>query len=55
MSYNVSVATRYGPDGPGIESRWGKIFPTPPDPPWGLLRLLYNGDRGFLGGKVAGA
>jgi hypothetical protein len=23
----VGIATRYGPDGPGIESRWGRDFP----------------------------
>jgi hypothetical protein len=25
----VGIATRYGLDGPGIESRWGAKFPTP--------------------------
>jgi hypothetical protein len=25
----VSIATRYGLDGPGIESRWGRDFPYP--------------------------
>jgi hypothetical protein len=25
----VGVATRYGLDGPGIESRWGRVFPNP--------------------------
>jgi len=29
------VATRYGLDGPGIESRWGEIFHTCPDRPRG--------------------
>jgi hypothetical protein len=23
----VGIATAYGPDGPGIESRWGRDFP----------------------------
>ena len=23
----VGIATGYGPDGPGIESRWGRDFP----------------------------
>ena len=27
----VGVATAYGLDGPGIESRWGEIFRTSPD------------------------
>jgi len=27
----VGIATRYGLDGPGIESRWGEIFRTSPD------------------------
>ena len=46
---SVSIATAYGLDGPGIESRWGEIFRTCPyrlsDPP----SLLYNGYRIFLG------
>ena len=29
----VGIATAYGPDGPGIESRWGEIFRTSPDRP----------------------
>ena len=48
---SVSIATRYGLEGPGIESRWGEIFRTYPD--W-LRRppsLLYNGYRVFPGGK----
>jgi len=32
---SVGLATRYGLDGPGIESRWGKIFRNHPDRPWG--------------------
>jgi hypothetical protein len=24
---SVGIAIRYGPDGPGIESRWGRNFP----------------------------
>jgi len=24
---SVGIATSYGPDGPGIESRWGRDFP----------------------------
>jgi len=35
---SVGIATRYGLDGPGIESRWGggEIFHTRPDHPWDL-------------------
>jgi hypothetical protein len=41
----AGIATRYGLDGPGIESRWGggDIFRTRPDRPWGPPSLLYNG------------
>ena len=49
---SVGIATGYGLDGPGIESRWGEIFRTCPDRPWGPPSLLYNGYRVFPGGKV---
>jgi len=46
----VGIATDYGLDGPGIESRWGgEIFRTCPDRPWGPPSLLYNGYRVFPG------
>jgi hypothetical protein len=48
----VGIATAYGLDGPEIESRWGEIFRTCPDRPWGPPSLLYNGYRVFPGGKV---
>ena len=48
----VGIATAYGLDGPGIESRWGEIFRTSPDRPWGPTSLLYNGYRVFPGGKL---
>jgi hypothetical protein len=48
---SVGIATDYGLDGPGIESRWGEIFRCP-DRPWGPPSLLYNGYRDFPGGKV---
>ena len=50
---SVGIATGYGLDGPGIESRWGKaeIFRTCPDRPWGPPSLLYNGYRVFPGVK----
>jgi len=52
----VGIVTGYGLDGPGIESRWGEIFRTCPDRPWGPPNLLYNGYRVFpgVGGKAAG-
>ena len=51
----VGVATRYGLDGPRIESRWGRDFPHPSRPTLGPPSLLYNGYRVFPGGKAAGA
>ena len=47
----VSIGTRYGPEGPGIESRWGEIFRPYPDWLRGPPSLLYNGYRVFPGGK----
>jgi hypothetical protein len=32
---NGGIATRYGLDGPGIESRWGRDFPHPSRPTLG--------------------
>ena len=53
----VDIATRYGLEGPGIESRCGRgeIFRTRPDQPWGPHSLLYNGYQCFPGGKAAEA
>ena len=48
---SVGVVTGYGLNGPGIESRWGEIFRTCPDRPWGPPSLLHNGYRVFPGGK----
>ena len=48
---SVGIATGYGLDGPGIESRWGEFFRTCPDRPWDPPNLLYNGYRVFPGGK----
>ena len=42
----VGIATGYGLDGPGIESRWGRDFPHLSRP-----SLLYSGYRVFPGGK----
>ena len=53
------MATRYGLDGPWIESLWegggGEIFRTRPDRPWSQPSLLSNGYQVFRGGKAAGA
>jgi hypothetical protein len=48
---SVGIATGYGLDGPGIESRWDEIFRTCPDRPWGPPSLRHNGYRVFPGGK----
>jgi hypothetical protein len=47
----VGIATSYGLEGPGIESRWGEIFRTYPDRIRGPPSLLYNGSGVFPGGK----
>jgi len=49
---SVGIATRYGLDGPGIESRWEGDFP---HSTWGPPILLHNGFRVFPGGKAAEA
>ena len=42
----IGIATCYGLDGLGIQSRWGcDIFRICPDRPWGPPSLLYNGYR----------
>ena len=48
---SVSIATGYGLDGPGIESRWGRDFPHLSRPALGPPSLLYNGYRVFPQGK----
>ena len=51
----VCIATRYGLDGPGIESPCGRDFLTLPDRPWGPPSLLYNEYRvSFPGVKRPG-
>ena len=50
---SVGIATDYGLDGPGIESRWGGArFSARPDRPCGPSSLLHNGYRVFPGGKL---
>jgi len=48
---SVGIATGYGLHGPRFEYRWGEIFHTCPDRPWGPPSLLYNGYRVFHGVK----
>jgi hypothetical protein len=48
----IGIATAYGLDGPGIESRWGRDFPHLSRPGWGPPTLVYNGYQVFPGGKV---
>jgi hypothetical protein len=52
---SVGIATRYGLDGPEIESRWGEIFCIPPDRPCDPHSLLHNVYGVFPGGKSAGS
>jgi len=54
---SVGIATRYGLDGPGIESLWGGArFSAPVHTGPGVSpSLLYNRYRVFLVGKAAGA
>jgi hypothetical protein len=48
----VGIATRYGLDGPGIESLWGRDFPDSSRPALGPHPASY---RMVPGGKAAGA
>ena len=52
---SVSIATRYGLEDPGIESRWGEIFRTYPDRLRGPPSLRTMGTGSLLGVKAAGA
>ena len=49
---SVDIATRYGLDGPGIGSRWGRVFRKRPDRSWGPPSLHYHVYRVFPGGKA---
>ena len=52
---SVSVATRYGLEGPGIESQWrARFFRTCLDRPWDPPSLLYSRYRVFPGVKGPG-
>jgi hypothetical protein len=50
----VGIATHYGLDGLGMESRWGRDFLHPSRPPWGPPSLLCNGYWVFSGDKRSG-
>jgi hypothetical protein len=50
---SVGIATRYGLDGPGIESRWGRDFPHPPRPAPGPTQPPKRWVPGVSRGKAA--
>jgi hypothetical protein len=52
----VGIASRYGLDGLGIESRWGRDFPQPSRPALGPTQPPVQWVQGlFPGGKAAWA
>jgi hypothetical protein len=52
---SFGIVSRYKVEAPWIKSRWGKIFCSHPDRPWGPHSLLYNGYWvSFLGVKHPG-
>jgi hypothetical protein len=56
VSWNsaVGIATGYGLDGPGIESRWGNIFRTCSARPWNYPASYAMGIESFSGVKRPG-
>jgi len=52
---SVGIATRYGLEGPGIESRWGARFSAPAQTGPGAHAASYTMGTGSSGGKADGA
>jgi len=48
----VRIATRYGLDGPGMESRWGRDFPHPSRPVLGPTQSPIQRVPGHSRGKA---
>jgi hypothetical protein len=46
----VGIVTRYGLDGPGLESRWGRDFPHPSRPAQGAHPASYTMGTGSFPG-----
>jgi hypothetical protein len=51
---SVGIATSYGLDGPGIESRWGRDFPHPSRPAVEPTQPPVQRGPSLPGGKAAG-
>ena len=51
---SAGIATRYGQDGPEIESRWGRGFPHPSRPALGPTQPPIQLVPGLSRGKSAG-
>jgi hypothetical protein len=50
---SVGIATRYGLDGSGIESSWGRDFPHPSTPAMGPAQVLVERVQGLFRGRRA--
>jgi len=48
---SVGIATRYGLDGPGIKSRWGRDFPHPSRPALGTTQPPVQRETGLARGE----